>query len=349
MNSTSTGRGPDRDEPGAHAGAERPPTGAGPLRWVAAVAAAALPLLAMTGTALAWQERLPDPMPTHWGVDGRADGVTPLAAVLTTLGVVAAVGVLVAGVAAGTRRWSWHARRAVAAAGAVGAGFATGTWLMSALAALDAADAYRVPAPTWHLALLLTAAILPAAGVFAALGPAPAGSPAAGRPAADLPRVDLSTGQRAAWYEVTVPHGMVVVLAVSLLATALVGALARSVWAAAPTVAVVLIVGLAFTVLRLTVDRRGLRIRFGPWGWPQVTVNLDEIEYAEVTEVRPSEWGGWGYRMRPRGRALVLRRGPGVRLALSGGRQFVATTRDPHTVAGLLNTLVERVRSPEPT
>jgi len=323
---------------------DRPAADPTPLRWVAAVAAAALPLLVMIGTTLAWRERLPDPIPTHWGADGRVDGVTSRAAVVATLCVAAAVGVLVAGVAATRRRWSWHARRAVAATGAVVAGFATGAWLMSALLALDATDAYQAPAPTWHLALMLAVATLPAVGVFLALGAAPAGSPAAGRPAADLPRIDLAAGQRAAWSEVMVPNGMVVVLAVSLLATALLGALARSAWAAAPTVAVLLVVGLEFTVLRLTVDRRGLRVRFGPWGWPRVTVPLEEIEYAEVAEVRPAEWGGWGYRMRPGGRALVLRRGPGVRLVLSGGREFMATTRDPHTAAGLLNTLLGRAR-----
>lgn len=350
MNRTSTGRGPDRDggEPVDPAGADRSGSDAAPLRWGAALAVTALPLPVMVGTWLAWRERLPNPMPTHWGAGGRVDGVTSLAAVFTALCVAAAVGVLVAAVAAARRRWSWHARRAAAATGAAVAGFAAGIWLMNALLALDVADAYQAPPPTWHLALMLTVATLLPVGVFVALGAAPAGSAAAGRPDADLPRIDLPAGQRAAWSEVMVPNGMVAVLAVSLLATALLGAVARSAWAVAPTVAVLLVVGLAFTVLRVTVDRRGLRVGFGPWGWPQVTVALDEIEYAEVAEVRPAEWGGWGYRMRPGGRALVLRRGPGVRLVLSGGREFVATTRDPRTVAGLVNTLLDRVRSQRP-
>src|SRR5690606_39235749 len=115
VNSTSTGRGPDRGEPEVRAGADRSATDASPLRWVAAVAAAALPRLVMAGTALTWRERLPDPMPTHWGAGGRVDGVTSLAAVVTALGAAAAVGVAVAGAAAARRRWSWHARRAVAA------------------------------------------------------------------------------------------------------------------------------------------------------------------------------------------------------------------------------------------
>jgi hypothetical protein len=55
---------------------------------------------------------------------------------------------------------------------------------------------------------------------------------------------------------------------------------------------------LVVLTVRLMVDRRGLLVGFGPWGWPRLTVPLREIEYAVVSTVRPSEWGGWGYRMR---------------------------------------------------
>ena len=47
-------------------------------------------------------------------------------------------------------------------------------------------------------------------------------------------------------------------------------------------------------------------------------------------------------RMMPGGRAVVLRRGPGVHLALSEGRRFVVSTHDPEALAGLVNTLVDR-------
>jgi hypothetical protein len=94
---------------------------------------------------------------------------------------------------------------------------------------------------------------------------------------------------------------------------------------------------------RLSVDAGGLHVGFGPWGWPRLTVPLREIAYAEVVDVRPAEWGGWGYRARSGGRGLVLRRGPGVRLELSAGRHFVATARDADRVAGLLNALLDDV------
>jgi hypothetical protein len=93
---------------------------------------------------------------------------------------------------------------------------------------------------------------------------------------------------------------------------------------------------------------RGLRVRaveFGPWGGPRFRIPLAEIESAEVITARPMAWGGWGYRIRPGGRAVITRGGPGVQLALSGSRVFVTTTtRDPEAVAGLVNTLLDRLR-----
>lgn len=112
-------------------------------------------------------------------------------------------------------------------------------------------------------------------------------------------------------------------------------------WAASPVVLAALLVFYLFTT-RLLVDRRGLRVGFGPWGWPRIAVPLSEIESARTVTVRPLDWGGWGYRVRPNGRAVITRGGPGVELKLSADRVFVFTTRDPETVAGLVNSLLDR-------
>ena len=116
-------------------------------------------------------------------------------------------------------------------------------------------------------------------------------------------------------------------------------------WVLAPLLLVAVAV-LTVSTARIVVDSRGLRIGFGPWGWPHLNVALREIEYAEVAQVRALEWGGWGYRARPGGRALVLRNGPGVRLELSDQRVFMATVRDPRTVAGLVNTMIDQADRP---
>ena len=76
-----------------------------------------------------------------------------------------------------------------------------------------------------------------------------------------------------------------------------------------------------------------LRCRFaGPGGWPTVSIPVAEIERAEAIDVQPLRYGGWGYRgsLRLFRRAAVnLRSGPGLRLALTGGRVFVVTVDGP--------------------
>ena len=65
----------------------------------------------------------------------------------------------------------------------------------------------------------------------------------------------------------------------------------------------------------------------------------------EVIDVRPGEWGGWGYRgsVKVFGRAaVVLRAGTGIRVDLVGGRAFAVTVDDAETGARLLNDLAAR-------
>lgn len=92
-----------------------------------------------------------------------------------------------------------------------------------------------------------------------------------------------------------------------------------------------------------------LRCRFaGPGGWPTVSIPVAEIEGAEVIDVRPLRYGGWGYRgsLRLFRRAAVtLRSGPGLRLALTGGRVFVVTVDGPQ---GALAHLPTAAPAPEP-
>jgi hypothetical protein len=59
-----------------------------------------------------------------------------------------------------------------------------------------------------------------------------------------------------------------------------------------------------------------------------------------VIEVRPVQWGGWGYRGSVRvfkKAAVVLRKGPGLRLRLRNGAQFAVTVPGAEPAAALLN------------
>ncbi len=82
------------------------------------------------------------------------------------------------------------------------------------------------------------------------------------------------------------------------------------------------------------VTDEAVAVRFGPTGWPQRRIPMDQIEAAEAIMVDPLKWGGWGYRWMPwaKASAAVIRKGPGIELQLKDGRRFAVTVND--SVAG---------------
>jgi len=91
-----------------------------------------------------------------------------------------------------------------------------------------------------------------------------------------------------------------------------------------------------FTSITVAVGPGGLKVRFGPLGWPRVRVPIDVVEQVEVEDVEPMAYGGWGYRVMPGVRAVVIRRGPGLRIRRAGGADLVVTVDDAATAAGVL-------------
>ena len=117
---------------------------------------------------------------------------------------------------------------------------------------------------------------------------------------------------------------------------------ARSLVGALP-VALLLLVYLAFGWIKVTVDVRGLRIRYGLLPWPVTSVPLDHIRRAERIDLRPLEWGGWGYRGSRKvfaRAAVVLRGGDAIKLQLTDGSEFAVTVDDAATGAALLADLL---------
>jgi hypothetical protein len=90
---------------------------------------------------------------------------------------------------------------------------------------------------------------------------------------------------------------------------------------------------MTLVAIRVTVTDRALVVEYsGPLRWPTMTMSLDDVVTFEAIDVRPMRYGGWGYRGSLRlfrRAALVLRRGPGLRLQLRDGRVFVVTVDDP--------------------
>ena len=124
------------------------------------------------------------------------------------------------------------------------------------------------------------------------------------------PTMDLAPGERAFWTATLSARwplllGLVTVLVVLGL-TQLVEP-----WFALVLLAPALITT-TFSRIRVTADRSGLTVRYGFLGWPGTFVPLSRIATAQAIDVRPTEWGGWGYR----GNLTVMqpcRRGPARR------------------------------------
>jgi hypothetical protein len=300
-------------------------------RRATSLAVVAVPL-ALMGSLLLVANDLPDPLPTHWNLRGEVNGTTPWPAfVAIALGCTGGA-LLVAAVLGLTRRDERVRRDAV-----TGAAFLA--WLLGGLSALTvllsrgAAAATEVRLPWWAVPAVLAAAVV-AARIAFACWPRPA--PVVSGPGAKVPSLVLAAGERAVYVTSLRSRGFAVL---GFVFAAL--AIVLFVYAGtAPGVAALLVAVAVLVLSRATlrVDASGLRIGFLPG--LRIRVPMERIRQATVDEIRPLEWGGWGYRVRPGRRALVLRAGPGLVLDLRDGGRFAVTVDDPEPPAALLNGLL---------
>ena len=128
---------------------------------------------------------------------------------------------------------------------------------------------------------------------------------------------------------------------------AVVAAVVGALWLVATSALVALAVLLVGAV-HVTVGVHGVRVA-SPVGWPAVTVPLDQIASARAIDLRPVDWGGWGYRgsLRLAGRAAwVVRRGEALELRLAGDRTFAVTVDGAVEAAAVVNALLDRSAQP---
>lgn len=298
-------------------------------------------------TVLPWavRDRLPDPVASHWGLDGRPDGSLPLLADAILPAAMLALMVAIpwrAVTTADRRIGQWL--------------LAVVTAVVALLAALRVVTlAANLDAPDWSAAGRLTPSVLVVvlvvAGVGAALGR---------RVGATLPeraprrRSVMATARLDD--EVLVWHGRAsappALLAMPLiaLAAAFAAVLAPG-GLRGPLVAVAILIGVvaaAFGSVRATVGPAGLVVRLGVLGWPRVRVPIDDVETVEVEDVEPLHYGGWGWRVVPGTRALVLRRGEAIRVGRRSAPTLVVTIDDADSAAGVLSALTAG-GGPEPS
>lgn len=140
----------------------------------------------------------------------------------------------------------------------------------------------------------------------------------------------------------TARNPALLVIAAALLVLGLASLLTEAAPAVAPLVLAAAAMG-SFSSAEVLVDRRTVQVRSLPLGWPRVAIPIAAVEAVSAVDVRPLTAGGWGYRGSLRlfrRAAWVLRRGPGLELALAGGRRFTVTVDDADAGAAALRRLL---------
>ncbi|MFG2207319.1 DUF1648 domain-containing protein [Streptomyces sp. NPDC048638] len=329
------------EETAPHSARRRAGAASGPVRnWLAAFPFVAA-LASFAGVYAAVFERLPEPLATHFRSDGRTDGyasvqgfLTGMLVMLLVLGVGLGVLVQLRRTAPGIR-WSISAGWGVAALSGY---LACLTLLVNA----GVTDASEVRLPFWQVGVAMAAGVL--CGGLGWLLAGPDERPAAHQPSGTERRLALGGGEAAGWSRCVSSPLMAAVSAVLLAAALAIGFTGD--WMVGGGLLVGVVVVGAITSVRVTVDRRGLALAPMLLPYPFRRIALDRVEGATSRKVVPfTEFGGWGYRVRPGASGLVLRSGDGLVLRLANGREFVVTVDDAATAAALFNTYLDRARA----
>lgn len=314
-----------------------------------ALLGAAIPAaVVMLGLApyLAYRSELPERVATHYGIAGRPDGSMTAEQFLIAVGALMVLGWgACAFIALTRRRFQPMVAPTLSFVGAFLVALGSGIIATTAIGqrGLDSwQDASLSP---WALIPWLVGSLIVGSAAARIASTLPHQADRGGDTAPTA--MDLAPGERAFWTS-TLSARWPMLLGSAVLVVGVVLAQLVEPWIAIA----LLLPGIAITTfsrIRVTADRSGLQVRYGFLGWPRTSVPLRRIATAQAIDVRPTEWGGWGYRgnltLMNRA-AVVLRGGPGIRLHLHDGKVFVVTIDDPDIPARLLNAEASRLKLP---
>lgn len=310
---------------------------AGRARAALAAVALLLPTVIIALTRTLWQHSLPDRIASHWSDLGAADGSMPTAAVFL-VAIIGSGAATVAGIVLLllARMQPRTIRASLFWIGMV-QGLALAIWVVPAGLSAHAGSAADAVLGPWFL--LLTA--------FALYGAVPYSIyPRAALPDASTPPpLQLAPTETGAWARTITARVFVwvTVLMVAMTVVVVIPMVSLRKTDAAVITLVVMLASLVavsmFVRLRVTIDWRGLRVVSWLFGVPLKRVPLDRIRAVNSCDLRPGEWGGWGYRVSPGRSAIILRAGPGMVVTTVDNKQFAITLDDPDTPAALLTTL----------
>lgn len=310
-----------------------------PPRWLGLLGAA-LATAFIARLFLAHWDQLPEPMATHWPLSGPPDGAMPRRFI--AVGSISIPWTLaLAALAVSTQR----ARATLTTITfMLGATFATLSWSLVTLNQGAAHWRNAAPIPWYHLVVITVVSVAPgllAARLFRSVGGRKDSSTA-------LPALELASGQRAVWLGSARNRWLWSLCVLPLLAVVFTsGSVSGMALTSSVTAVATLLLADAFSVVYVTADRHGVRVRCGHLGLLRRSVALAEIARAEAFELAPMAHGGWGYRgslwLMNRA-AIVVRRGTALRITLQNGKELCVTVDNADDGAALINGMINHSR-----
>lgn len=307
----------------------------------------ALPAAALTAAlvlTLLWIPRLPNPVAVHWAFSGTPNGFGPPATylVITALAWLLWLAIAIPNLRLARKGRYWATSRWNLTLGTWIACLLSGVTIGGQIVQLDLPTSAEAPSVAGPLLWSLVGATALALVTYAGL---PKGQPQATRGGQITP-TPLRPGEKAAWLsEATSPKWITIpvfVVGSASLVAGVAAALGRTpdAWPLLGVGAILLIVLGAFTTFKVSVGSEGLVVR-SYLGWPGKRVALARIRSVELVEVDPiAQWGGYGWRSRPGGSALVTRKGVGLQVTMTSGKTFTVTAEDSAGGARLLAALI---------
>ncbi|MFK3669034.1 hypothetical protein ACI2IX_02595 [Leifsonia aquatica] len=305
------------------------------IRQVLAAVLVTAPVGAIVWSTIAWLPILPDELPSQW----RGDEVVshqPTLPFAIVVFVVAAVCAALAWVGAVRPHTYERPRRVFLIGGSVAAVAAT-AWLISAVIAQTPTQAIGAAG------LLLFVSMLygPLPFVVGAQVRAPGESHDHTVPPAAAPALAWSRSQWVPLFVGATALAVMVAIAFGYVPMIRNGAAPADV-SVAVVATLTSVLFFSFARVHVVVDARGLRVRSTTLGARILFVRLADIASARAADLDPMHWGGWGYRVGPRGSAVILRSGSGLVVTRTNGAETAVTVPDADEAVSVLEALRQR-------
>lgn len=309
--------------------------------WIASILLVAI-VVATVVIAAVSKSHLPDPLGTHFsGVAASApDGFSSRTGSLIVIPAIVAAVCVVTWIAWFTSP-SFAVRRWALAAGA-GVALLIVSALVSIIIAnyglTDAHDARSgVVGALWPI--IVTAVIV--ALTVVAYGRLPKRERGLVALDDDRPIMEISATERVSWSRRGHSDLLIAVgLAVTLIPLALVFAGVHASLLIA-VIAGVVALQFAFYNVRITNDR--IVVRSGLIPIPTFSFDMSDVDHADYADkISPLQYHGWGLRVRPNGRALILNSGPALLIYMTNGNEHVVTMAGSREAAGVINGVLRQ-------